>query len=107
MDDALRVELLRRMEKDQVYGTQVTQRNGVWMARDLSDPGGVDERRAAAGLGTLEEYLRGFDDYPVPTPRMHCHGCDAWIAFEPPEDDEPLTVTCPECGQQATVTSIR
>jgi hypothetical protein len=53
MDDGLRAELLRRVEKDQV-------------ARKTLDP-------------------------------------DTWAPFEPPEGDEPVTVTCPECALATTV----
>jgi hypothetical protein len=53
MDDGLRAELLRRVEKDQV-------------ARKALDP-------------------------------------DTWSPFEPPEGDEPVTVTCLECALATTV----
>ena len=89
--------------KPQVYGTQVNRHGGSWVPRDLGDPDGVDARRAAAGLGPLAEYLERFGDQRVPTARLKCPGCDAWAPFEPPEGDEPVTVTCPECGLETTV----
>jgi Family of unknown function (DUF6624) len=55
--------------RSQVYGTQVTRRDGAWVPRDLRDPELVDERRAAAGLEPLAEYLQRFGDYPVPPAR--------------------------------------
>ena len=50
--------------RPQVYGTQVTRRGGAWAPRDLRDPELVDERRAAAGLEPLAEYLERFGDHP-------------------------------------------
>lgn len=44
----------------QVYGTQVTCVDGAVAPRPLIDPEHVDERRAAVGLGPLQEYLDGF-----------------------------------------------
>jgi hypothetical protein len=91
----------------QVYGTQMTRRGGKTVPQTLRDPDGVDERRAAAGLSPLAEYLRGFDSRPVPASRLKCPGCGAWVPFEPPEGDEPVTVACPECGKETTITQIR
>jgi hypothetical protein len=87
----------------QVYGTQVTRRGDAWSPRDLGDPDGVDARRAAAGLEPLAEYLERFGDHRVPTSRLKCPGCNAWAPFEPPEGDDPVTVTCPECALATTV----
>jgi hypothetical protein len=89
--------------KPQVYGTQVNRHGDSWVPRDLGDPDAVDARRAAAGLGPLAEYLERFGDQRVPTARLKCPGCDAWAPFEPPEGDEPVTVTCPECGLETTM----
>jgi hypothetical protein len=91
----------------QAYGTQVTRQGGAWVPRNLRDPDGVDERRAAAGLGPLTEYLRRFDDHPAAPSRLKCPGCGAWAPFEPPEGDEPVVVTCPECALETTVTLKR
>jgi hypothetical protein len=90
-----------------MYGTQVTRRDGAWVPRNLRDPAGVDARRAAADLGPLTEYLRLFDDYPVQTSQLKCPGCGAWAPFEPPEGDEPVVVTCPECALETAVTLKR
>jgi hypothetical protein len=89
--------------KPQVYGTQVTRRGDAWSPRNLGDPDGVDARRAAADLEPLAEYLGRFGDHRVPTSRLKCPGCSAWAPFEPPEGDEPVTVTCPECAFAMTV----
>lgn len=40
----------------QTYGTQGTITDGVWIPFPIADPGEVDERRAAVGLGPLSEY---------------------------------------------------
>jgi hypothetical protein len=88
--------------RSQVYGTQVTRRDDAWVPRDLRDPELVDERRAAAGLEPLAEYLRRFGDSPPPASRLRCPGCGAWVPFETPEGDAPVTVTCPECARVTT-----
>ena len=88
--------------RSQVYGTQVTRSGGAYVPRDLRDPELVDERRAAAGLEPLAEYLERFGDYPVRASRLRCPGCGAWVPFETPEGDAPVTVTCPECTRETT-----
>jgi hypothetical protein len=88
--------------RPQVYGTQVTRRDGSWVPRDLRDPELVDERRAAAGLEPLDDYLKRFGDHPPPPTRLRCPGCGAWVPFETPEGDAPVTVTCPECARVTT-----
>ena len=46
-------------EKPQVYGTQhILDENGKLKPYDLADPGSVDERRSAVGLGPLGERTR-------------------------------------------------
>jgi len=90
----------------QVYGTQVAGRGGRWVSRNLRDPDGVDERRAAAGLGPLAEYLARFTGPPVPS-RLQCAGCGGQVPFDLPDDfGKPFTVTCPECGREATVKMV-
>ena len=44
----------------QEYGTQVTARDGQYEPINLRDPGTADERRAAAGLEPLADYLGRF-----------------------------------------------
>lgn len=88
--------------RPQVYGTQVTRQDGTWVARDLRDPELVDERRAAAGLEPLAEYLERFGDQPVGASRLRCPGCRAWVPFEMPEGGALVTVTCPECARIST-----
>lgn len=89
--------------RPQVYGTQVTRRDGAWVPRDLRDPELVDERRAAAGLEPLAKYLGRFGDGSPPlASRLRCPGCGAWVPFDPPPDGVPVTVTCPECARVTT-----
>jgi hypothetical protein len=88
--------------RSQVYGTQVTRRDDAWVPRDLRDPELVDERRAAAGLEPLAEYLQRFGDDPPRASRLRCPGCGAWVPFETPQGDAPVTVTCPECARTTT-----
>ncbi len=46
----------------QIYGTQITCVDGDIAPAPLVDPEHVDERRAAVGLGPLQEYLDSFPD---------------------------------------------
>ena len=90
--------------RQQEYGTQVVARGGQWVPRNLRDPDDVDARRAAAGLDTIAEYLTCFTQPPEPA-RLKCAGCDGQVPFEMPDDfRQPLTVTCPTCGQETTLT---
>lgn len=45
----------------QVYGTQVTQRDGQWVLYELSDPETVNKRRAEIGFEPLQDYLKNWD----------------------------------------------
>jgi hypothetical protein len=94
--------------KQQVYGTQMTRKGKRYVPRDLRDPDGVDERRAAVGLEPIAEYQRWFDERSLPAARrLKCPDCSAWAPFEEPEGDEPVTVTCPECRREMTITLKR
>lgn len=48
--------------RPQTYGTQITCVDGDIAPAPLIDPDHVDERRAAVGLGPLQEYLDSFPD---------------------------------------------
>ena len=89
--------------KPQVFGTQVTRKDGQMVPLDLHDPGGLDERRAMAGLEPFAEYAQLFDHPPRESARLKCPGCGAWAPFDRPERDEPVTVTCPECALETTM----
>jgi hypothetical protein len=86
----------------QEYGTQLTSRGGKWVPRNLRDPDGVDERRAAVGMRPLAEYLARFADLPNVS-RLKCSQCDAWTPYEPPDIGESVTVTCTGCGREMTI----
>ena len=45
----------------QLYGTQVERVDGIFRPCSLADPEDVDERRLAAGLGPLADYLKSFE----------------------------------------------
>ncbi len=47
--------------KPQRYATQLEEVNGRMVPKALEDPEQVNARRAAVGLGTLEEYIEGFE----------------------------------------------
>jgi hypothetical protein len=87
----------------QVFGTQVTRKDGQMVPLDLRDPNGLDERRAAAGLEPFAEYARLFDHPPRQDSRLKCPGCGAWAPYDRPAEGEPVTVTCPECALETTM----
>jgi hypothetical protein len=89
--------------EQQVYGTQMARRGGKWVANNLRDPDTVDERRAAVGMRPLAEYLARFTG-PVVAAQIKCSDCDAMTPFEPPDEDESVTVTCTGCGREMTIT---
>ena len=49
------------ISKPQRYATQLEEVNGWMVPKELEDPEKVNERRAAVGLGTLEEYTASFE----------------------------------------------
>lgn len=53
--------ILMREGKKQKYGTQLTKKDdGAWEVHPIEDPEHVNERRAAVGLGPIEDYLAKF-----------------------------------------------
>jgi len=44
--------------KPQVYGTQITQKDGQWVLYELSAPVSVNKRRTEIGFGPIEDYLK-------------------------------------------------
>jgi hypothetical protein len=89
--------------EQQVYGTQLTRQGGKWVPRNLRDPDGVEERRAAIGMKPLAEVLANFVG-PTVAARIKCAFCDTWTPFEPPDVDQSVTVTCTGCGRELTIT---
>jgi hypothetical protein len=75
--------------------------------RVVSDPDGLDERRAAVGLPSFAEYARSFDEPRDSRPRLRCPGCGVLAAFDEPEAGQPVYVTCPDCGRKTTITLNR
>ena len=47
--------------RPQIYGTQLSLRNGRWLLDPIADSAGVDARRRKMGLPPLAEYLRKVD----------------------------------------------
>lgn len=87
--------------EQQVYGTQLTRQGGKWVPRNLRDPDGVEERRAAVGMKPLAEVLANF--VGPAAARIKCSDCDAWTPFEPPHVDQSVTVSCAGCGREVTI----
>jgi len=89
----------------QVYGTQLGARDGRYVAPRLRDPASVDERRAAAGLGSLDDHLAralALHGPPKPAP-LACPGCKARIDVWLPELGGRTEVTCTACGRVQTL----
>ena len=47
--------------RSQVYGTQVTKKEGEWILYDLKNPETVNKRRAEMGFEPLQDYLKRWD----------------------------------------------
>ena len=96
--------LLARGEK-QIYGTQITARDGRLVPCRLRDAETVNERRASVGLEGLDNYLNEMlDRYGPPSPApVICPNCralmDAWL----PEPGGQLTVECGSCHRSFTL----
>ena len=91
--------------ESQIYGTQMTAQDGRLVACRLRDPETVDDRRAAAGLGTLEAQLhQALACYGPPEPSpMLCPSCCEEIAVWLPELGRGSTVQCPSCHSVMTI----
>jgi hypothetical protein len=89
----------------QEYGTQMHGTPDGWVPGNLRDPGQVDERRAAAGLGPLAGYVARFADHAAPEPAsLSCPGCRAEVQFWPPAGHGQVEAHCTACGRDTTVT---
>ena len=93
--------------KAQEYGTQFEGREGRWVPRRLHDPEGVDERRAAMGLGTLAENVaRIAAEYGMPKPAsITCARCAGSIEVWPLDEGETRQIRCAACSWTATLTA--
>jgi Family of unknown function (DUF6624) len=89
----------------QEYGTQLAGRDGCWQPRLLRDPGLVDQRRAAMGLGPIADHLAGVTSQlgPPKPAGITCADCGAVIEVWLPDPGEQQDITCPGCGWATTV----
>jgi hypothetical protein len=111
-DDASAVDLayltdrvLLASGKAQLYGTQLSARDGRYIAARLREPEMVGARRAAVGLEPLEDQLAHASDrfgIPKPVP-MACPGCGKKLEVWLPEPGGSRRVTCSACGAAGTM----
>jgi hypothetical protein len=96
--------LLARGEP-QVYGTQLSARDGHFVACRLGEPDSVDQRRALVGLGALEAHLQDMlERYGPPKPAvLECPHCRGEIEVWPPEVGGQSTIRCPSCDWVTTI----
>lgn len=89
----------------QVYGTQLTGRDGRWQPRRLLDPDTAGQRRAAVGLGPMADYIAGMTSQlgPPRPAEISCADCGAAIEMWLPDPGEEQDITCPDCGWATTV----
>jgi hypothetical protein len=89
----------------QEYGPQLAGRDGRWQPRLLRDPGLVDQRRAAVGLGPIADHLAGVtSQFGPPKPAgITCADCGAVIEVWLPGPGEQQDITCRGCGWTTTV----
>ena len=84
----------------QIYGTQFAGLNGEYVPCRLQDADTVDQRRGAAGLGTLQEMLdRALELYGPPTPgHVVCAKCGRDIEVWLTGMGGTTSVECQGCG---------
>lgn len=91
--------------KPQIYGTQLVARDGRYVPRRMRDPENVDERRAAAGMQSLQLTVdQALELYKPPSPvAVRCRSCQGEIPAWLPEPGVRLKVECPVCGSRMTL----
>jgi hypothetical protein len=91
--------------ESQIYGTQFTGQEGRYVACRLRDPATVDDRRASAGLGTLQESLdRALELYGPPAPaHVMCPTCGGEIETWLPEMGSSCSIQCRACRSVMTL----
>lgn len=96
--------LLARGEP-QIYGTQFTAQDGRYVACRLRDPATVDDRRASAGLSTLQDSLnRALELYGPPAPaHVLCPKCGGEIEAWLPEMGGSCAIQCLACRSVMTL----
>ena len=71
---ALTDDILDAEGKPQLYGTNFEFKDGRLVLKPVSDPAGLEERRARVGLPPMSEYIKGLEEMyrtsaaPTPTP---------------------------------------
>lgn len=97
--------VLRASGKPQLYGTQVTVRDGQYVPAQVADPATLDARRASVGLDPIATHLRQVLERrgpPVPL-RRACPACGEPIDLWPPEQGAVARFKCPGCGATGSV----
>jgi hypothetical protein len=89
----------------QVYGTQLADRGGRYVAMRLGKPKSVDLRREAVGLGPLAAEIASMPSRRVSPPLTlaDCPGCGERIEIAPPAPGRTTRFQCPACGATGTV----
>jgi Sulfotransferase family len=89
----------------QLYGTQVTVREGQYVPAQLRDPETVDARRAAVGLDPIAAHLgRALERHgPPKATRRACPDCGEPIEVWLPEPGGTTRFKCPVCCATGTV----
>jgi hypothetical protein len=89
----------------QLYGTQVTTREGQYKPVRLREPETVDARRVAVGLDPIAAHLgRALDRHEPPrSTRRACPGCGEQIEVWLPEPGGTTRFQCSACGATGTV----
>ena len=88
----------------QLYGTQITVRDGQYAPARLQDPETVDARRAAVGLDPIAAHLgRALARHgPSGLVRRACPACGEPIEVRPPEPGGTTRFECLACGATGT-----
>jgi hypothetical protein len=92
--------------RQQEYGTELTGRDGQWLAHRLRDPATVDERRATLSLGPLADHIASVTaQHGPPKPAvLPCAECGAAIEAWLPDLGNEQTIECAACGWAGTLT---
>jgi hypothetical protein len=105
--EASRADLARLTDRvllaqgdEQIYGTQISARDGEYFAYRLHDLQGVEARREAVGLPPLERHfaeLRARFGDPRPAP-FTCPSCKTVRDIWPPGPGDATRIECANCG---------
>lgn len=103
--------VLLKEQSRQVFGTQCEKVDGQFLPDRLDEPETVDDRRAAAGLAPLAEYLESMSRLyragPMPKAWITCRGCGQRVDIYEMEWERPVEVVCGTCGHACTHTFSR